>query len=243
VHPEQITLGTCKFTIDPLPSGPQIEFTDFATDITWLSGPIFAGSGAVHPRLSDVDWKATEKAITISGALGELAVEIAYELQPLARLVERIAIFNPTNHRVEIADIRVGATWTPPLPWWAPWSDWHLVMVCAEGRSALGRSLSTLMELLDLDKPPLEPVRVIPEQIANAGWIFSDARRFLVIAKDEGSCPLDIFHQPKQPPGLVMGGLERREPVIFDARSSLKTVTFFMPGQGDVIDAYTSLAL
>ena len=41
IRPVQITVGPLKLSVEPVLSGPSIEFTDYETDISWLSGPPF----------------------------------------------------------------------------------------------------------------------------------------------------------------------------------------------------------
>ena len=254
MRPVQITSGTCKFTIDPLPQGPRLEFTDFETDITWLSGYIYArlrkgGRSRLSRGLDETSWVETGEGATVTGMLEGLQVRMTYRLAPSpTRLEESITITNPSEIGIDIAGIRVGLTWTPPQTWWSEWSDWNLLMIpygfdpSTTEAMTVGRSLGSLMELLDADKPTRDAVPVTAEGHMSGGWIITDGRRFAVVAKDTRfraeHCPLDIYHLKKLPPGLVVGGIglldcEPQDLGRFEAKATwVGGPTVYIPGQG-----------
>jgi hypothetical protein len=268
MHPVQITLGTCKFSIMPLADGIELEFTDFATDITWLSGPLYArlhlglcqDSFSYVRELTDLTWDIEGDSVVIHCALGGIGIEFRYRLEsPPIHVEETISIRNPADSPLEMHRLRLGPTWSPPLAWWTEWAGWNVVMIplgfglsCKESMT-IGRSLASLRDCLEPGKPSRDAVPVVPESLGTGGWIFSDESRFLAVAKSPvpdvagGFCPVDIFHLPKCPPSLVMGGISRKgasadKPIIFE--SGQKTIfppTVFIPGIGgirDSVDAY-----
>jgi hypothetical protein len=267
MHPVQITLGTCKLSIMPLADGIELEFTDFATDITWLSGPLYSrlhsgsqGSFSYVRELRDLTWDIEGESIIINASLGGTGVEFRYQLQsPPIRVEETISLRNPADSPLEIHRLRLGPTWSPPLAWWSEWAGWNVVMIpqgfglACEESMTIGRSLASLRDCMEPDKPSRDAVPVVPESMGTGGWIFSDEIRFLAVAKNpapamaSGLCPMDIFHLPKCPPSLVMGGISRKgasadKPIVFESgQKVIFPPTVLIPGTGgirDAVDAY-----
>jgi len=211
----QFTFGPCKLSIVPLVPEPELELTDFATDITWVSGPIYARvslTGEPSQRfyvLEGISWDGQGSEVSIQSMVGPLKVRMNYcaKVEP-PRLEETVEIQNLSEETVTIGSIRIGLTWTPPLSWWGPWSSWQVIMIpgdadLSEDIEALGRPLSSLSQLLESNGDVNKPVQVIPKGMRSRGWIITDGKRFLAVGKkgsSEESLPLDIFRMKKQPP-------------------------------------------
>jgi hypothetical protein len=123
-NPVQITLGNLKLSFYPLPSGPEIEFTDFATDISWLSGRHLTGLITVdnpshmYTVLDRVECGEIENGLMIRAMLGPLTVTIGYRLRAEPnRLEERTVVANTSDRIVHISELRIGPTWCPPISW------------------------------------------------------------------------------------------------------------------------------
>jgi hypothetical protein len=261
MEPEQITLGTLKLTIENLPEGPIIELTDFETDVTWLSGSIYARlkrpDSEMVKGLKSISWEAKKDIIKVQGLLDNLNVAISYRLvENPDRLEERIEIFNPCDTPSEHEYLRVGSTWSPPLSWWAPWSDWGIIMI-PEGYNSIYSDIATVGGPFSMLTDVLEPERfiedarpVISDDVENAGWVVSDEKRFNAIAKlpqhDNEFCPLDIYHILKQPWTLVTGGIEYRDRLPLDLEEIKPQglfkggPTIFIPGIGSWQEALES---
>lgn len=252
-RPAQITLSTCKLSLTPLPSGPLIEFTDFETDIAWLSGTIYARlvtvqnpSFAYH-TLDRLDWKETQGSLAVSGRLGPVEVQLVHRLKenPI-RLEQSIAVTNAGADPVGLALLRIGPSWTPPESWWAYWGYWRLG---AFNPDNLGKfparnttSLSNLRERLKQVPPdPVAHVTAVTDT-GDGGWVFCDEKRFLVLCKQllshESPCPLDVVFPDRPAPMLVMGGIRFSEPraphhPVLDPGAGLQGhATMFIPGRG-----------
>jgi hypothetical protein len=260
MQPAQLTLGNVKLSVQLLPSGPHIEFTDYETDITWLSGPVAvmaspAGSGWSHIALRDVSWRAENDGISISGRIEDAEVAIEFRLADgPARLVEKTAISNPSDAPVSFELLRIGATWSPPRSWWQYWGYWRLLKLTTDFNPDAdlprqpGQKLSSIAEMLEkrTDADRGLPVALDDER-DSVGWILSDDKRFLLMLKDSRDAAvsflLDVLDS-KPSPTLVMGGIGRiGRTVAITPRSSLgASPTLLIPGNGGWLAAISAYA-
>jgi len=261
MQPAQLTLGNVKLSVQLLPFGPHIEFTDYETDITWLSGPVTvmaspAGSGWSIIALRDVSWRATDDRIAISGRIETAEVVIEFRLADgPARLVEKTAISNHSEEPLSFELLRIGATWSPPKSWWQYWGYWRLLKLTTDFNPSAdlprqpGQKLSSIAEMLEkrTDAERGLPVAV-DEERDSLGWILSDEKRFLLMLKDwrdtGESFLLDVLDS-KPSPILVMGGVGRiGETIEIGAGSSLTaSPTLLIPGNGgwqEAVKAYAA---
>jgi len=258
--PLQLTLDSCKLSILPCPSGPVIEFTDYLTDITWLSGRIYLNATGdanylcSHIALNDPSWHADEHEVHINGTAGDLAVELSYSLSSMpgiensVYMKERIRITNPGSKPVAFERFRLGPTWSPPKSWWVYWGYWRLLKIddnfdpSVEPPDSPGEKLNDIRDRL---KKVMKARGKLPVPIGYgpdaSGWIFCDNKRFLLVLKESTEtdevCLLDIL-QDKPVPAFIMGGIGN---VIENSgwprqlnpgKSWTSGTTTFIPGSG-----------
>ncbi len=224
IRPVQLTLGTVKLSLEPIASGPFLEFTDYETDISWMSGRIFAMLSATdkspcsHIALQETSWEINEQELVMEGTIGDIEVRLRYNLtdNPI-RLEESVSISNPGNVPIMFDRFRIGPTWSPPATWWQYWGYWRLMKIDDEfdpesypGRLP-GEKLSSIKDRLSRVEKSRGRIPVPVEFESEArGWIFSDERRYLVILKEpeeiDEVCNLDIIDN-KPAPSFIMGGI------------------------------------
>lgn len=230
MHSAQITRGPLKLSVEPLPIGPYIEFTDYETDISWLSGPLYVNATireapASQIALQNPIWKKKgEHTIEILGRLGDFAVTIDYSLlENPPRLEERISIGNPTDNEISFDRLRIGSVMSPPKSWWKYWAYWRLTLISPEtDRERLsGVRLSSLIEDIRSQKGD-DSVRADIK-----GAILTDDKRFLSITGDKGIHLKIIDSKPT--PIIVAGG-------IVDAEVRQASTTY-IPGTGGMEEA------
>jgi len=238
IRPVQITVGPLKLSVEPVLSGPSIEFTDYETDISWLSGPPFInatikGAPASHIALQNPAWsRSGDKSIEILGRLGDYAVTISYILlDNPPRLEERISVGNPADSETTFDRLRIGSVISPPKSWWQYWAYWRLEL--AEGKSDVehtkGAKLSDLIEDIrrSEDIESSLPARISrPDTIAA---ILTDEKRFLIISdiqskldESTGSIHLDLIDSKPSPIIAAIG--------IADAEER-EASTIYIPGK------------
>jgi hypothetical protein len=208
MRPAQITCGPLKLSVEPVLTGPSIEFTDYETDITWLSGPPFvnatiAGAPASQIALQNPKWSLSdERSVEIIGRLGNYVITITYSLlDNPPRLEEHISIENPTGTDTEFARLRIGSVISPPKSWWQYWAYWRLALIGPkdDAEQANSLKLSDLIENIRRRKGN-EPIR---SDIT--GLILTDEKRFLRITGERG-IHLDVIDS-KPSPIMVAGGI------------------------------------
>jgi hypothetical protein len=262
----QITVGDCKLSVLPDSSNPEIELTDFSTDITWLGGQIYAAirqgkSGQWKRGLKNVTWMASGNAIAISGNVGNLSVNLSYRLlSDPTRLEEKIILSNLTSKSLDINSLRIGLTWTPPNAWFSKRSKWDAALIPVDWdplnkfEHLYNRSFESFKTYLSPKRQNKNAITLIDDNITTWGWIFNDDRRFMIVLSRQPEktcgCPLDIFRLEKQPPTLVVGGIE-----LFAEKGDIavtipanhdveKIINIYMPGSGkwqDAVRAYFEL--
>ncbi len=260
-QPVNITLGKCKLNWTPLPSGPELEFTDFETDITWLSGPLHAvlacadAPSHFYRALDGVEWEAAKTTLRIRGRLGPLNVTIGYRLlEAPVRLEELIVVSNPTEKNIEIKHLRIGMTWSPPKSWLSVWSDWRLAPLHPEFDPSHGTSFLEVQPLGLLigghhGKRQLESTgRMGQEWI---GLMICDNKRFLTVIKESwGRRELCMFQEEtfRKRKCLVMGGMYLTKglpplyvPILQPNAEYASDVTVYLPGVGGFDDAVEAL--
>ncbi len=252
--PLQLTLGNFKLSLEPSRSGPILEFTDYGTDITWLSGRIHVAATVTgiprlsHIALENVTWFGTDDGITIQGNIAHADIELNYKLlDDPVRLEEKITISFQSEKPVGFDVFRIGLSWSPPESWWQYWSYWNLFR------------LKPGEDEFDPSSMPVEKFNEIKERLSNeknktgmcsmrvdiegcAGWIFSDDRRFLLVfrssngreRKRDEKCPLDVIDS-KPSPTFIMGGEDNNEGI------ETVTTTTFIPGSGGCGEGYRKL--
>ena len=259
MDPVQLTLSTCKLSLTPLPSGPLLEFTDFETDITWLSGPIYARlliaenpSFAYH-TLDSVRWEETEASLSVSGRLGPVDTRMSFHLKESpTRLEELITISNSSLNPISVSSLRIGSSWSPPKTWWAYWGYWRLGSFKADSRKAFSAegsvSLTNLQEQVQAASGDSATQLVPIGDSDDEGWVFCDEKRFLVLCRrvfpQSARCPLDILFPHRPTPTLIMGGIrlpDHRGAQPQPLSPGLETVgdtTVFIPGRGGWDEAH-----
>lgn len=236
MRPVQITHGTLKLSVEPVLSGPSIEFTDYETDITWLSGPLFINATikdapASQIALQNSTWSLSdESSIEIVGRLGNYLVTIRYTLlDNPPHLEERISIGNPTETDEAFERLRIGSVISPPKSWWQYWAYWRLVLARgkSEAENTKGAKLSDLIEDIRGTKANKSgrPVRISRPDTMMA--ILTDEKRFLRIASNKG-IHLDLIDSKPSPIIAAIG--------IADAEKQEAT-TIYIPGEGGMAEA------
>ena len=267
-RPVQLTLATVKLSLEPTPSGPILEFTDYGTDITWVSGRIFAmlsgtdESPCSHIALQNSSWEILNDNLNLEGAVGDIKVRLFYHLSddPL-RLEERISISNPGNKPIVFDRFRIGPTWSPPATWWQYWGYWRLMKIDEDfdpesdpGRLP-GEKLSTVRDMLRRVEKSRGRIPVPVEFESEAkGWIFTDERRYLLVLKESSEidevCNLDVLEN-KPAPSFIMGGISNVVKGLDWARQLNPGMrwesgtTIYAPGTGgwsEAIGTYKQLA-
>jgi hypothetical protein len=257
--PIQLTHETCKLAILPCPSGPIIEFTDYATDISWLSGRIYLNASGEpnqncsHIALNEPSWSIVGDEIRIIGLAGGLKIELHYKLTAFegiensTHVEERITVSNPGAQPIAFERFRIGPTWSPPRTWWVYWGYWRLLKLDPDtGSEKIGRTpgekLSDLKDRLDKVAKARGRLPVPVDYGADAtGWIFSDEKKFLLVMKESSEadelCLLDMLDE-KPVPTFIMGGIGNvaggsgwpRQ--LNPGKSWSSGMTMFIPGVG-----------
>ena len=230
----QKTLGTCKLSLFPLPSGLEIEFTDFETDMTWLSGRHYVrlvtadNPSFMYHVLDRVEWGEIENGAMIRGRLGPSIVTIGYRLrdEPM-RLEERTVVTNTASSQTQILSIRVGPSWTPP-------GFWPPIPCKPEGSQDDFRHLSETASM----------GRLVYFR-GQAHWIISDGERFLAATKPQfnkgAEFPVDYLMSAGRTL-IVIGGIKG----VADVSHALRVepgyelagyMTKYFPGKGGFKEA------
>jgi len=245
----QLTLGSCKLSVDVALSQPVLEFTDYSTDITWLSGRAFlVAAGTEGSRLSRISIRyatidVTRDSIMLSGNNDSIDVGLHFTLiDAPVRLDLSVSLSKPVRCPDDYLVFRLGPTWTPPESWWKYWSYWRMVKLTDktdqsdEPPGLTGEKLGSVLERLAKDGRHIAGMpATADEEVDATAWIFSDERRFLIMLREPGDeraiCPLDLLLHHR-PPTFIMGGVGPNE-----SRAS----TVFIPGKGgwaEAFDAY-----
>jgi len=264
MRPEQITSGSLKLSIEPHRYRTHIELTDYETDITWLSGPVYMTlTFDENPSCSFISGEAdtlskSENSLTLTSRIGDLGIvsEFHFADSPQS-LTFTSGIHNGSGRMLTVAHARIAPSWSPPESWWKYWAYWKIskLQVSPTGTDIdPGRKLCDIRDeaVSAIGKGAFVPMALLDEK-ESAGCIVHDGRRYLLVTSGEipGVRPisLDITSPGTEPMFLIDGfgvtNPARKGPIALNPGESIASVpTILVPGSGtlqDAVDIYQSL--